>query len=71
LVKPASEAIRFLAAAKTTKSTHESGLKRIVRVDPRSEHSHRESHARVFIAPHQAGERFDVSGEHSGDQVCI
>jgi hypothetical protein len=71
LVKPPSEAIRFSAVAKTPKGTHESRLQCIVRVDPRSKHSHRKTDARILMTPNQSGECFNVPGEDGGDQVCI
>jgi hypothetical protein len=71
LIKPPSEAIRFSAVAKTPKGTHESRLQRVVRVDPRSKHSHRKPDTRVLVTPNQSGECFNVSGQDGGDQVCI
>jgi hypothetical protein len=71
LVKPASETIRFPAAAQATKSTHESGLERIVRVYPRSKHSHCKANACVLMTPNQAGECFDVPSEDGCNEVCI
>jgi hypothetical protein len=71
LIKPAPEAIWFSTVTKTTKSTHEGRLQRIVRVDTRSKHSHRKPDARVLMAPNQAGECFNISCEDGGDQVCI
>jgi hypothetical protein len=63
--------IRILAAAKSPESTHESRLERVVRVHSRSEHSHRETGARVLITPNKAGKRVNVASEDGSNQFCV
>jgi hypothetical protein len=63
--------IGVLAAAKSTKGTHESRLKRVVRIYPGPEHSHGETGASILITPHQTGERVTVAGEDGSDQFRV
>jgi hypothetical protein len=71
LVKPASKVIRVIAPAKSAERPHESGLKRIVRIHVRAEHSHSETGTRVLITPNQAGKRVDIAGEDGRNQLSV